>query len=82
MTKDTTTIDDKDAWKLRRRVLYTALLYIAFNVSYIAHSGRPDDALQTQIALSLIGIGGALIATYVFGAVYDDHSKRKNGTGV
>lgn len=62
-------------WKIRRRVLFLTLAYIAGSVTYIIWQGT-DTALYQQIAISMIAAGTAIIGSYVFGAVWDDSNKR------
>ena len=74
-------------WKIRRRVMFMTLAYIAGTVTYIIWKGS-DTALYQQIAISLIAAGTAIIGSYVFGAVWDDSNKRaamqqtRKGAGV
>lgn len=62
-------------WKIRRRVMFVTLLYIAFNVSWLIIRGE-NTTLNQQIALALVGSGTSIIGAYVFGAVWDDSNKR------
>lgn len=66
----------KDNWPYRRGVLFATLIYIAFNISWIIVKGE-ETAMNTQIVLTLIGAGVAIVMAYVFGAVGDDYLKRK-----
>ncbi|MBS7737952.1 hypothetical protein [Chelatococcus sp. HY11] len=66
----------KDNWKIRRRVVFGALGYIAIMLAYIVFVGT-DSALFGQVAVGLIGAAVAIIGSYVFGAVFDDNGKRR-----
>ena len=66
----------KDNWKIRRRVVFGALGYIAIMLAYIVLVGT-DSALFGQVAVGLIGAAVAIIGSYVFGAVWDDNGKRR-----
>lgn len=70
----------RGSWKIRRRIIYGTLLYCAGVVLYLVVWGS-DTALHQQIALALVGLAGAVIGSYVFGAVWDDHSIRRFGSG-
>lgn len=64
-----------DSWRIRRKVLFAALLFIAVNVQYLLLFGT-DDGLRQNLAMALTGAGVAIIGSYVFGAVWDDNNKR------
>ncbi|MBS7697863.1 MULTISPECIES: hypothetical protein [unclassified Chelatococcus] len=66
----------KDNWKIRRRVVFGALGYIAIMLAFIVLVGT-DSALFGQVAVGLIGAAVAIIGSYVFGAVWDDNGKRR-----
>lgn len=69
-----------DNWKFRRRVVFVALFWIALLVMYIIWRGG-DSALYRDVAVTLVGAGVAIIGSYVFGAVWDDRSKRRDYRG-
>lgn len=66
-----------DNWAIRRRIVFVSLIYIALLVVYIIWRGT-DTSLYQQVAVALIGAAVAIIGSYVFGAVWDDRSKRKD----
>lgn len=72
-----------DNWRIRRRVMFAALLFIAINVQYLIVLGKPDG-LRENIAVALIAAGVGIIGSYVFGAVWDDNNKRSmlQGEGI
>lgn len=70
----------KDNWKYRRRVVFGALVWIALMVMYILYRAH-DTALYRDVSVALIGAFVAIIGSYVFGAVWDDRSKRRDVRG-
>lgn len=64
---------EKPTWKIRRRVIFLSLMYIAGNLEFIIIKGT-DSALYAQVALGLLAAGTSIIATYVFGANWDTSS--------
>jgi len=67
--------NERDGWKYRRRVIALSLVWIAAMVMWIIWRGG-DSMLYRDASVTLILTGGAIIGSYVFGAVWDDHSKR------
>ena len=65
------------SWKFRRRVIFGTLSFCGANVAYLTVAGT-DTVLHQQIALALTGLAATVIGSYVFGAVWDDHSIRRN----
>lgn len=64
-------------WKHRRRIIYGTLVYCAVAVPWLVER-HEDSAMATQVVLALIGLAGAVIGTYVGGAVWDDLNARKH----
>lgn len=64
------------SWRKRRRVIYFALEFCGADLAYLSIFAS-DTALHQQIAIALVGAAVAIIGSYVFGAVFDDHSIRK-----
>lgn len=64
-----------DGWPIRRRLMIMALLFCAGNVQYLLLWGQ-DTSLNKEIATTLLWVGGAIIGSYVFGAVWDDMDRR------
>lgn len=69
----------RGSWKLRRRVVFCTLAFCAAEITYLT-AWASDTALHQQIAIALIGLAGGTIGSYVFGAVWDDHSIRRAET--
>ena len=57
-------------WKRRRRIIHATLSYCALAVPALT-VWSPDSNLTHQTVLALIGLSGAVIGSYVFGAVWD-----------
>jgi hypothetical protein len=66
------------SWKYRRRVVFGTLIYCAAMIAYMLVRGT-DSALYQQAVIALAGLAGAVIGSYVFAAVWDDKSIRKDG---
>lgn len=64
-------------WKRRRRIIHATLSYCALAVPALT-VWSPDSNLTHQTVLALIGLSGAVIGSYVFGAVFDDANARKS----
>jgi hypothetical protein len=67
---------DKYSWGMRRRIIIATLVWCALLVTYLAVWGRPTS-LSEAIATNLLLLMGGVIGSYVFGAVWDDASRRK-----
>lgn len=63
-------------WWRRRIAIAGVLLFCALGVGYLIVFGN-DTALHRDIANGLILLAGSTLGSYVFGAVWDDSSKRK-----
>lgn len=58
-------------WKLRRRVTFGTLAFCALIVLYVAI--RWDDtSLAETLVLSMAGLAGTIVASYVGFATYED----------
>ena len=64
-----------DNWPMRRRVMFAALAYLAANIEYLLIFGQ-DTALNQNALVAMLGVAASIIASYVFGAVWDDIDKR------
>jgi hypothetical protein len=67
------------AWVMRRRIILTTLLYCALASAYIIFKGTDSRVYETVI-MSSFGLAGMVIGSYVFGAVWDDKSRREMTT--
>lgn len=64
-------------WKIRRRLIFATLAYCAVMVPWLVER-HPDSALVSQVVIALVGLAGAVLGSYVFGAVWDDANARKH----
>lgn len=62
-------------WRVRRTIIVGTLIYCAIHVSWLTFCAQ-DTPLRQQIAVALIGLAGAVIGSYVFGAVWDDKGRQ------
>jgi multisubunit Na+/H+ antiporter MnhG subunit len=61
----------KPSWKLRRRAVFGSLFFCASVVIWVII--RWDDTrLAETLVLSAFGLAGAIIASYIGGAAYED----------
>ena len=63
-----------DNWKKRRRLLYLSLLFIGGLTIYSFLYPTPE---RVSIVNTLLGTGGILLVSYIFGATYEDIKKSK-----
>ena len=66
----------KPSWKLRRRAVFGSLLFCAIIISYIVFIADEKAVYQT-VVFSAFGLMGAIIASYIGGAVWDDYNMRR-----
>lgn len=61
----------KPSWKLRRRAVFGSLIFCALVVLWVTI--RWDDTrLAETLVISSFGLAGAVIASYIGGAAYED----------
>jgi zinc transporter ZupT len=63
-------------WKRRRRIIHATLIYCGAAVPVLT-VWNPESILTQQTILALISLAGAVIGSYLFGAVWDDSNARK-----
>lgn len=61
----------KPSWKLRRRIIHSVLIFCAFCVLWIMIRDQ-EGSVSEMIVISCFGLAGSIIASYIFGAVWDD----------
>ena len=70
------------AWAVRRRIIILSMLWEAVLMTAIVawafHTGDIGPFLPTAF-INLSGIFAGTLGSYVFGAVWDDKDKRRNG---
>ena len=62
---------EQPSWKLRRRAVFSSLLFGFALIAYIAILGE-STSLNETLALGAFGLVGAVIAAYIGGAAYED----------
>jgi len=60
-------------WKIRRRIVNLTLLFCAGAVAWLLGQGE-DNELNRAIATGAFLLAGSTIASYVFGAAWDDRN--------
>jgi len=68
---------EKPSWKYRRRVIFGTLIFNAAIVVYVLFRWDSTSLAETAI-LSAFGLAGAIIASYIGGAAYEDVNLYKN----
>ena len=62
---------NQPSWKLRRRAVFSSLVFGFILISYVAIWGE-SNSLNETLALGAFGLVGAVIAAYIGGAAYED----------
>ncbi len=69
----------KPSWKLRRRAVFGSLIFAMLIILYVLI--RWDDtSLAETTVLGAFGLIGAIVASYIGGAVYEDTRLRPRRT--
>ena len=63
--------DSKRSWKLRRRAVFGSLLFAGAVIIYVLVQWD-DTSLSQTVILASFGLIGAIVASYIGGAVYED----------
>lgn len=68
-------------WRQRRSIIRWCLGFSALVVVYVVlFPGTPaTTTTRSNIAQALIFFAGGVVGSYVFGATWDDHSRRNSG---
>lgn len=68
-------------WHRRRRLIYYTLIFCMLAAASLiwAGLGGMDSTLLNTLTVSNYGLAGAVIGSYVFGAVWDDRNARVYG---
>lgn len=61
----------KPSWKLRRRAVFGSLVFAGAVIVYTLFKWDDTSLAQTAV-LSAFGLIGAIVASYIGGAVYED----------
>lgn len=59
-------------WSFRRRVIIATLLFCAFMTGYVTIFGHDSERIGESIVVSAFSLAGAVIGSYIFGAVWQD----------
>lgn len=70
----------KPSWKMRRRAVFGSLIFSAITILYIIVFGEDTSVNETAV-LSAFGLMGAIVASYLGGAVWDDYNMKKISKG-
>jgi hypothetical protein len=73
--------DPKPSWKLRRRAVFGSLIFAGAVIVYVLFKWE-DTSLAQTVMLSSFGLIGAIVASYIGGAVYEDTRLAKIETPV
>lgn len=63
--------DPKPSWTLRRRAVFGSLLFAGAVIVFVLFKWE-DTSLAQTVILSSFGLIGAIVASYIGGAVYED----------
>lgn len=66
------------SWRMRRRIIIATLIFCALEAGYITIFGT-DTRLNETIVNAAYLLAGSVIASYVFGAVWEDTKIPKMG---
>lgn len=63
--------DPQPSWRLRRRAVFSSLIFGFIIISYVAFFGE-SNSLNETLALGAYGLVGGVIAAYIGGSAYED----------
>ena len=67
------------SWRVRRRIIHITLVLCALQIGYLTIWGK-DTRLAETLALGAYTLAGAVIGSYVFGAVWEDVKIKQSET--
>lgn len=67
----------KPSWTIRRRIIYSTLLFCAGVAMYATHQNTGSPTEGTAI-MAAFGLAATVIGSYIFGAVWDDKPVNSN----
>lgn len=70
--------DGQRPWGYRRRIVTYTLGFNAFCILYVMVFGASDEEVGRTIVASAFGLSGAVIGSYVLGAVWNDKAISNN----
>lgn len=62
-------------WRYRRAIIFLTLIFCASCIVFVMVRGG-DSRVDETIVVSAFGLAGAVIASWVFGAVWEDNTTR------
>lgn len=62
---------NQPSWKLRRRAVFSSLVFGFILIAYVAIWGE-SNSLNETLVLGSFGLVGAVVAAYIGGAAYED----------
>ena len=62
---------NKPSWKLRRRAVFGSLIFAGIVIVYVSVRWE-DTSLASTLVLGAFGLIGAIVASYIGGAAYQD----------
>jgi len=66
----------KPSWKVRRRLVIATLLFSAFCILWVMFS-KDTRPVAEIIVMTMVGLFGSTLGSYIFGAVWDDNNYMK-----
>ncbi len=64
----------RTSWKIRRRVMFAVIAFFMAVISLVLWKGLDTAPAEAAVTMSIAGIM-SIVASYVFGAVWDDRSR-------
>lgn len=69
--------ENQAPWSFRRRVVVTTLLFCAGVVTKVTVWGHQSEGIGEALVTMAFGLAGAVIGSYIFGAVWNDKGEGK-----
>lgn len=63
--------DPKPSWKLRRRAVFSSLIFGFVTIAYVALFGEANS-LNEMLVLGAYSLVGGVVAAYIGGSAYED----------
>lgn len=65
-------------WGYRRKVVTSTLLFCAITILYCVINAEPDSTVAETAIGGSFGLAGAVIGSYIFGAVWHDRGEKED----
>lgn len=69
----------KDHWRMRRRFMIATVVFCKAVIGYVLYNDMTSGSAETAISMAFLIIGST-VASYVFGAAWEDVNKHKRIT--